>query len=458
MQRHGVTQQNPSSRSLNQSTFSRRTVIDLSGATFGATALAACGASSSASEATQKQALTGVVRIWGNPAFPFHEGVGRDIANTFTAKYPNVKVQSESISEDRTQKLIVSVAGGDAAELVSIEPYHVQGLGLRGVVKPLEPYLKKSSTLKRDDIWPTLMRDVTLKGQAYGLVYGPDLRVLYISVDKYQATGLDPNKPPKTWDEMEQAIAKVHRGGRGAEIEHMGFDPYLGSGGVGRWLVPFWQLGGELLSADDQKATINNDKGIQALTWLKKIVDAQGGYQRMLDFEKGVTANQMFIDNKVTHYYATYAERAQEFKQKAPNLKYAFSGYPVPPNGRKANYGGGHTFPIPAVTKAPDAAFAFLEHFLAEDNNITWADAYDRIPIRASTTRGDKWQRGDAFRKLAAEEMPGRRFQIPAPGGIEAQPLINGMINDVMLDKKSIRDALQETEAKVQTVLDAWKR
>ena len=30
------------------------------------------------------------------------------------------------------------------------------------------------------------------------------------------------------------------------------------------------------------------------------------------------------MDNKVTHYYATYAERAQEFEVKAPGLRYAF--------------------------------------------------------------------------------------------------------------------------------------
>ena len=178
----------------------------------------------------------------------------------------------------------------------------------------------------------------------------------------------------------------------------------------------------------------------------------------MLDFQRGTTANQLFLDNKVTHYYATYAERAQEFRVKAPALQYAFTGYPLPPNGRRANYGGGHTFPIAAGSKAPDAAWGFLEHFLAEDNNVKFADRYDRIPVRASTTRSEKWQRNDPFRKLAADEMPGRRFQLPAPGGIEAQPLNNGMIGDVMLDRKSIRDALQETQSRVQAVLDAWKR
>jgi multiple sugar transport system substrate-binding protein len=423
-----------------------------------AAGLAACGLAGSSAGEAQKQALSGTVRIWANPNVPFHEDVGAALVTSFTAKHPNVRVESEPISTDRTQKLTVSVAAGDVAELVSVEPYHIQGLGLRNVVISLEPYLKKSAAIKKDDIWPSLMRDVTLKGTVYGLVYGPDLRVLYISVDKYRANGLDPTKPPRTWDELEQAIAKVHRGGRGAPIEHMGFDPFLGSGTIGRWLVPFWQLGGELLSPDDQKATLNNDKGIQALTWIKKVMDAQGGYQAMLDFERGIMPNQMFIDNKVTHYYATYAERAQVFQIQAPSLQYTFAGYPVPANGRKANYGGGHTFPIATGAKNPDAAFAFLEHFLAEDNNIKWADRYDRIPLRVSTTRSEKWQRNDPFRKLAAEEMPGRRFQIPVPGGIEAQPLINAMITDVMLDKRSIREALQETESKVQTVLDAWKR
>ncbi|HEX2037118.1 MAG TPA: extracellular solute-binding protein [Chloroflexota bacterium] len=430
-------------------------------ASVGGSALAAaCGPAGSGPGAggAPKQALSGTVHIWCNPSFPLHEDVGGQIAASFMAKYPAVRVQSESISEDRTRKLIVAVAGGDAAELVSVEPYHIQGLALRGVVISLEDYLKKSPVIKKENLWPSLMRDVTYKDKAHGLVYGPDLRVMYISVDRYRATGLDPDKPPRTWDELEQAIAKVHRGGRGTEIEHLGFDPFLGSGGVGRWLVPFWQLGGELLSQDDQKVTLNNEKGIQALTWLKKIVDAQGGYERMLAFETGTTANQLFVDNKVTHYYATYAERAQEFKIKAPNLQYAFAGYPLPPNGRKANYGGGHTFPIAAGAKNPDGAWAFLEHFLSEENNLAFADRYDRIPVHISLTRSERYHRNDPFRKLAAEEMPGRRFQIPAPGGIEAQPLINGMIGDVMLDKKSIREALQETEAKVQAVLDQWKQ
>ncbi|MBI3973423.1 MAG: extracellular solute-binding protein [Chloroflexi bacterium] len=428
-------------------------------ATVAAGALAACGPlGSPAPGAEQKKTLSGTVRIWANPSFPFHEDVGGDIARSFMAKYPEVKVEGEPISGNRTEKLTVAVAGGDPPEMASVEPYHIQTLAVGGVVISLEDYLKRSREIKKDDIWPTLLRDVTYKGQVHGLVYGPDLRVLYMSVDRYRGAGLDPNRPPRTWNELEEAIAKVHRGGRGTDIEHLGFDPFLGSGGIGRWMVPYWQLGGELLSADDQKATLNNERAIQALTWLKKIVDSQGGYQKMLDYEKGQRDTQMFIDNKVTHFYATYAERAQVFQREAPSLQYAFTGYPLPPNGRRANYGGGHTFPVAKGAKNPDAAWAFLEHFLSDENNLKFADRYDRIPVRVSTTRSERYHRNDPFRKLAAEEMPGRRFQIPAPGGPEIQPIVRSIATDVMLDKKSIRTALQESKTEIQRILDKWKR
>ena len=67
----------------------------------------------------------------------------------------------------------------------------------------------------------------------------------------------------------------MHRGVAGGEIETLGFDPFLGSGGVYRWLVPYWQLGGELLSPDKEKVTLNNERAAEALTWLKKVVDSQ---------------------------------------------------------------------------------------------------------------------------------------------------------------------------------------
>lgn len=420
-------------------------------------ALGACGAPAG-SPAQPARALSGTVQIWANRVFPFHEDVGGEIAASFMAKVPAVTIRSEPLAGNGVEKLAAAVAAGDPPDLVSIGAHEVQTLAAGGAVTSLEDYLQRSSALRKQDIWPTLLKDVTYKGQVSGLPYGPDLRVLYISVDKYRGAGLDPRQPPRTWDDLEQAIAKVHRGGAGTDIEHLGFDPFLGSGGIYRWMVPFWQLGGELLSPDNERVTINNERAIRALTWLKKVVDSQGGYEKMQAFEQGRHYTQLFMDNSVTHLYATYAERAQVFQRDAPNLEFAFATYPLPPNGRRANYGGGHTFPIAKGARNPDAAWAFLEHLSSDEQNLKFADRYDRIPIRISTTRSERYHRNDPFRRLAVEEMPGRRFVISAPGGAEALGAQGNFVKEIMLGTKSIREGLQEAEAEIQQILDKWRR
>ncbi|MGH2371679.1 MAG: extracellular solute-binding protein, partial [Chloroflexota bacterium] len=345
----------------------------------------------------------------------------------------------------------------DPPECFSVGCHQVQTLAASGAVMSLADYFKRSSSLKLSDIWPTLVNDFTYQGKPYGVVYGPDLRIMYISADKYRSVGLDPNRPPATWNALEEAIAKVHLGGQGAAIEHLGFDPFLGSGGVYLWMVPYWQLGGELLS-DDDKVTINNERAIEALTWLKKIVDRQGGYEQMQAYEKGTRYTQLFMDNRVTHMYATYAERAQAFAIQAPQMEFGFGTYPLPPNGRKANYGGGHTFPISQGASNPDAAWAFLEHLSNDENNLQFADRYDRIPIRISTTQSERYHQNDPFRKLAASEMPGRRFVISAPGGAEALAAQGNFVKDIMLNKVSIRDGLRNAETEIQQILDKWQQ
>jgi hypothetical protein len=55
----------------------------------------------------------------------------------------------------------------------------------------------------------------------------------------------------------------------------LGWPPQRGFGVP--WMVPYWQLGGELTSADEKQASVNNDKAIPVLEWFLKVYDAQGG-------------------------------------------------------------------------------------------------------------------------------------------------------------------------------------
>lgn len=438
-----------------RSAATRRLLLAAAAAAGAGAALMACGRAERAPQAGRT--LRGMVQFWTNPNFPFHEDVGGEIARAFTSRTAGVAIEAVPTPGNMVEKLTTAVAGGTPPDLATVDIFTPQSLAASGAAQPLEDYIKQSKELKKADLWPTHVHDCTYKGKLAAVPMGPDLRILYILTDRYKATGLDSTKPPKTWNDLEAAIGRVYRAS-GTDVEHLGFDPFLGSGGVHRWLVPFWQLGGETLSADSARVAIFNDKGIQAMQWILKLYNLQGGWERINRFKQGIQDDAQFIQGRVTHYYATYATRAQRFQKEAPDLQYGFATYPIPPNGKRANYGGGWANVLAQGAKNPDAAWVFLEHLSSDEQNLKFADRYDRIPIRIATARSERFTRKDPFRVLAAEEMQFRKFVISAPGGSEALPIQARMVNDIVQGKVSVSDGLKDGQEQMQQVLDKWRR
>ena len=205
----------------------RRTLLSRASALTALPLLAACGqlGAPGGQPATQKKALSGTVQILHNAVFPFNDDVGGAIAKDFMTKYPDVTIDSQPLSGNAVQKITASVAGGDAPEMITIGTHEVQSLAADGAIRSLEDYYKGSRDLKKTDIWSSLVDDFTYKGKAYGVPYGPDMRILYISVDKYRGAGLNVNSPPKNWAEFEDVINKTRRGGGTGPIETIGFGP-----------------------------------------------------------------------------------------------------------------------------------------------------------------------------------------------------------------------------------------
>jgi ABC-type glycerol-3-phosphate transport system substrate-binding protein len=136
-------------------------------------------------------------------------------------------------------------------------------------------------------------------------------------------------------------------------------------------------------------------------------------------------------------------------------VRKGFASYPLPPSGRRVTFGGVHTFIMPKGSKQQAAAWAFVEHLLSPEQNVKFADYYDRIPVRQSVANSEQYVRNDPFRKLAAEEMAGRRWLIPAPGAWSMRSDISTAATDILEKGVSIREALARTQHTLQTKLDA---
>jgi ABC-type glycerol-3-phosphate transport system substrate-binding protein len=288
--------------------------------------------------------------------------------------------------------------------------------------------------------------------------FAPDVRVMYMNTSVLQGAGLDPNKPAQNWDELEEHIKRIYRpdapGG-----SRLGFPAFWGSGGNALWMMPFWQLGGEVANKDGDKITLNGEPAIKALEWLKKIYDMQGGWDaiatRMKDAQ---TPNTHFINGTMGYYFATFTERKSREFLGSPSLTFTFSPWPFPKGGRHTNFGGNHCFLLTTQSKAPAAAWRFMEFLAQEDNVLRFATRYDRIPIRTAVAKSQAYQQNDPFLKLAVEEMGVRRFHLGAPGGGEVLAMHNQIPADAVSGKRPIREVLADYSTRMQQALDKFKR
>ncbi|MBI3973228.1 MAG: extracellular solute-binding protein [Chloroflexi bacterium] len=421
---------------------------------------AACGQGGADRAPTQNpSAVRGRVVHWYVSRFPFHEDLGADFVAEFRAKHPNIEYVPELVVGNRFEKLVAAAAAGAAPDIGMAGSWQMQELAAGGIAAPVDGYLKASRVVKQADLWPTHVRDLTYKGKPYGMPFGPDVRVLYAGTEVLRSAGLDAAQPARTWDELEEHTRRVYRD-EAANPARLGFPPFWGTGGRSLWLIPFWQLGGETLSPDGQKITINTEPGIKALEWLKKIHDMQGGWGAIeaLRTQTQKRESEPLVNGVTGYYFATFSSRKEPVMLAVPDFRFGFAPWPLPKGGRRANYGGCHAFCITTQAKMPDAAWQFLEFLADEDHNLRFALRYDRIPIRVKTAQSAAYHHNDPFLKLAVEEMRYRRFQVPAPGGTEISGLHSAMVADAMSGKRSIRDALQDGELQMQQALDKWKR
>lgn len=115
---------------------------------------------------------------------------------------------------------------------------------------------------------PDVLRIVQdANGRIYGVPVGGYALGLLYNRKLFEQAGLDPNRPPATWDELRQYARQIkERTGKAGFAE-------LSKGNQGGWHLTAWiySFGGDLEQQRDGKwtATFNNDAAVRALQTLK---------------------------------------------------------------------------------------------------------------------------------------------------------------------------------------------
>lgn len=127
---------------------------------------------------------------------PFWNGV----KTGFEAKYPNIKVEYVTAPYGEIVNQVINMAGGgNKVDLLFGEIGWTPTLEDAGLSVPVDTVLSKEFL---DDFYPSVLQAANINGKPYALPMYVSPFLLYYNKDLFTQAGLDPNTPPKTYDEM----------------------------------------------------------------------------------------------------------------------------------------------------------------------------------------------------------------------------------------------------------------
>ncbi len=294
---------------------------------------------------------SGALNAW---AFDNADDVGKARLSYAKQQLPGLSITLDQTSFD-AQKFTTRAVSGQVPDVVQMDRSLVGTYAAQDLIVPLDKCFSAHQVDPQAQFYPFVTSQVTYKKHIWGVpqFYQPgaiiaNQRVLDkagVSLDQ-----LDTSDNAKLID-----VAKQMYKSSGGNPTALGFDPQA-IGGPETWVLSH---GGRL--TDDQGApALDDPKNAQALTDLKDLTDAQGGYPKYKSFsdsfdtfgkQNPYVKDQVGAQINAQWYVNVLSPYVKNEKIGAVPLK--------DPEGKPFSWASGTSFVIPAKAKNPDAGCAW---------------------------------------------------------------------------------------------------
>lgn len=264
---------------------------------------------------------------------------------------------------DFVAKFNTAFAGGTAPDLVDTGVDQISIRAHMGHYLALDEYM--DSWENKGEIVESYLAAGKMEddGKTYGLGYAPTPCVFVWRKDFFEEAGLDPEKPPKDWEEMLEYAKKlvvkngdtVVRGG--FSLEPADFRLYT---------LMARQAGSTLYDPQTNMPQLADEAGISAL---KYFADIQP-YSILYNPAPGAKAMRSFMTSESAMAYIT-TEELSAMINNDPSLddKIGVAAYIPNAGGADSTWCGYRLFAINADSKAKDASWDAIRFLMTEDSN-----------------------------------------------------------------------------------------
>ena len=138
-----------------------------------------------------------------------YEEFWNNVKTGFEEKYDNITIEWVTAPYGEIVNQVINMAGGgDKVDLMFGEIGWTPTLQDAGLTVPVDTVLTEEFL---SDFYPNMLEACSIDGKPYALPMYVSPYVLYYNKNLFEQAGLDPEKPPKTYDEMLEMAEKLSR-------------------------------------------------------------------------------------------------------------------------------------------------------------------------------------------------------------------------------------------------------
>lgn len=328
--------------------------------------------------------VSGSVNLWHFWGSPVRRTAIRRIVAICSQQLPNIKMTEtfKPFGDIWTANTAAVAAGSGMPDVIVEDRPKLPQAAANKVESSLQKYIDRDK-LDSSQFWPFTWQQTLYNNESYGIPYETDVRVLYWDKNEFTEVGLDPEKPPTTWDELWAAADKLDKKNPDGTYARIAFSPLIGNAGWDLWSKT---NGATQVNADGTKVTVNDPATVETFQWMKKWIDRYGGWEAYQKFVGTFTSppNDAFMSGKVAMVADIngYASQLKFYNPKVPTAdgKTATLDWgvgQVPYKTTETSTSGGFALSIPVGTKNADAAWEFIKCATGPTAQQSWArDTY----------------------------------------------------------------------------------
>lgn len=353
------------------------------------------------------------------------------------------------------QKFFTAVAAGKPPDVSFVDGTQVAQWAQWNALEPLNEYIARDKVRAEDFFGPS-WKQALYDGKVYALTFSADPNFAFCwNKAEFRRAGLDPDKPPRTIEELDQYAQKleVDKGGR---LSKLGIIPWNQYGRANSTFTWGWAFGGKFY--DDQTQTIqaNDPKTVKALEWMTSYAKRLGVTRINASTSGwgGGADNPLITGNLAMA--CVHISTLNDLTKYGPDLDYGVAPLPGDVNGEiGSSWVGGWLLGLPRGSRHPKEGWDFIHWICATPEGTSALSeemgvlpGFRRSPAIAKVKRDPKLRMFVKILEDSKHQRPVMPVQAYFMGALDRA------VDRAIYGKQSPKEALDQATDETQRELD----